>query len=368
MKICIDARSPGRAGILTYSRCLLQGLSALPCEHEFIVLTAPGDQPWNLPGIREIRIPSRNPAHWMVWSNTALPRLLAREGVSVYHSLKHITNLRGDFKKVVTFHSARFLIYPKHYKWYDYAYWRTMCPLAARSYDAVITVSDAERKHYSGGFGIPASRFHSIHLACDERFGPVTDEPSLAKVRKQYALPEKFILYVGRINPVKNLETLVHAFGLSCREDGIAQDLVIVGHESWHSPVVRDAVEKAGVADRVHFTGPVFDELPAVYSLADLFVFPSYYEAFPAVPLEAMACGAPVLCSRAGGLPEGVGKAAVMVAPTDAAGFRAKLTELARSPELRKELRRKGFERVKRFSWEYTARQTVALYEEVLRR
>ncbi len=368
MKICIDARSPGRAGILTYSRCLLQGLSALDCDHEFIVLTAPGDEPWNLPGIREIRIPSRNPAHWMLWSNTVLPRLLAREGVTVYHSLKHITNLRGRFKKVVTFHSARFLIYPKHYKWYDYAYWRTMCPLAARSYDAVITVSDAETKHYSGGFGIPASRFHSIHLACDQRFAPVADASERAAVRARFALPEKFLLYVGRINPVKNLETLVRAFALSCGEDGIEQDLVIVGHESWHSSAVKKVVKEAGIASRVHFVGPIYDELPAVYSLADLFVFPSYYEAFPAVPLEAMTCGAPVLCSRAGGLPEGVGNAAVMVAPTDGDGFRRELTKLAKSAELREELRRKGFERVKRFSWESTARQTVALYEEVARR
>ena len=368
MKICIDARSPGYAGILTYARCLLQGIAKVDALNQYIILRAPGDSPWNIPGMREIEIPSKNPVHWFLWSNTSLPNILKREVVSVYHSLKHITCFRGPFKKIVTFHSARFLIHPQHYKWYDYAYWRVMCPFAAKTYDAVITVSDAERKHYSGGLNIPSSRFESIHLACNETFLREINSKERDEVRKKYNLPDHFILYVGRINPVKNLETLIRAYALAVHKDGIKHTLVLVGKKSWHTKAVENVVKECRVDNRVLFTGPIFDELAVVYSLSDLFVFPSYYEAFPAVPLEAMACGAPVVCARVGGLPEVVGDAAVTIPPKDIEGFREAIVAIVRSPERQAELRAKGLQRVQHFSWKRTAERTVAFYEEIASR
>ena len=148
MRICIDARSPGYSGILNYASCLLRHLAALDTGNEYVVLRTPRDAAWDITGIEERVLPSSNPLHWYLWSNTWLPGMLEREGFDLYHSLKHITLLRGKVRKVVTFHSARFLIHPEHYKWYDAAYWRIMSPVAARTYDAVIVVSEAEKRNY----------------------------------------------------------------------------------------------------------------------------------------------------------------------------------------------------------------------------
>ena len=148
IKVCIDARSPGYSGILNYATCLIRHLAALDERHEYVVLRTPRDTPWDIAGVEERILPSDNPAHWYLWSNTRLPDILAREAFDLYHSLKHITMLRGKTKKLVTFHSSRFLIHPEHYRRHEAAYWRIMSPIAARRYDAVIAVSQAEKRNY----------------------------------------------------------------------------------------------------------------------------------------------------------------------------------------------------------------------------
>lgn len=367
MKICIDARSPGYAGIRNYASCLLRGMSTLDRGLDLVVLRQTRDRPWDIPGIEERTVPSGHLPSWLLWSNTKLPRMLETEGFDLYHSLKHITAFRGGTPKIVTFHSARFLFHPEHYKWYDLAYWKMVYPRAARTYDAVVAVSEAEKRNYVERMGAPAERMHVIQLASDDRFQVVDDVHRLEAVRAQFKLPQRFVLYVGRQVPVKNLETVLRGYR-AARAAGVSDhDLVFVGRETFLTPSLRALADELGIAKHVHLVGPVYEELPEVYNLADLFVLMSHYEAFPAVPLESMACGTPVITSDRGGLPEVVGDAGVSVGALDVGGLGNAIAGVLGAPERLRQLRENGLERVRLFSWENCASRTVDLYETLLR-
>lgn len=366
MKICIDARSPGYSGILNYSSCLLRALLETDDNNEYIVLRTSRDTAWNLDGAREIVIPSNNPVNWTIWSNTKLPEILNREGVDVYHSFKHISLFRSNIRKVISFHSSRFYLHPEHYKFADYAYWRMLSPIAARRYDAVIVVSKAEKYNFSKNINVPSSKFHVTNLASDSRFRLVNDRKLLLDIKQKYHLPDRFLLFVGRIDPVKNLETAIRAYHLARNNLATDYKFVIVGKKTSFYQKIAGIIKNLNLVNDVLFTGPIFEDLPYVYNLADAFIFPSHYEAFPAVPLEAMACGVPVVASNAGGLPEVVGDAAMMAQPDDVHAFAKGLTDILSSRELHDEMIKKGLERIKLFSWSRCARKTVAVYEEVV--
>jgi glycosyltransferase involved in cell wall biosynthesis len=181
-------------------------------------------------------------------------------------------------------------------------------------------------------------------------------------VRERFNVRHPYILSVGVLQPRKNLPRLVEAYGRIAKE--IPQHLVLVGKEGWAFEALRRRVAQSGVASRIHFTGYVADaDLPPLYAAADLFVYPSLYEGFGLPPLEAMACGTPVVTSNTTSLPEVVGSAAVTVEPTDTAALAAAVAEVLSSTEKRAELIERGFARVRQFSWERTARETVGVYE-----
>ena len=364
MRICIDARSPGYAGILNYASCLLKNLVQLDQKNEYIVISAAKDKKWGLEGVQELVIPSNNPLGWLIWSNLKLPEVLKSEKVDVYHSLKHITAFRGDIKRVITFHSARFFFLPQHYKWYDALHWRIMYPAAARKYDCIINVSAAEKENYIKYIGVPASKFRVINLAADDRFHIIDDSEKLQKVKSKYNLPDHFLLFVGRIVPVKNIETIIKAYHVAKKRNGIEHKLVIVGAKTWYYGILESLISELDLGQDVIFTGPIFDDLPSVYNLSDLFLFPSYYESFGAVLLEAMACGTPVIAANTGGLPEAAGDAALLISATNIDEFADAIIKLLSSENLRKSLIEKGLARTKRFSWEICARETLNVYEQ----
>lgn len=367
MKICLDARSLGYAGARNYARCLVESLVRAQTKHEFLILSDKKGE-WASSHIPEIIVPSGNPLRWFLWSNTTLPKILEAERVDVYHSLKHITVLRGRTKKVATFHSARFFPFPEHYKWYDRRYWKWAYPMASKKYDCVITVSHAEKANYVKYIGVPEHQFKVIHLAADERFHAIDNKEILARTRQQLGLPEQFILFVGRPLPVKNIESIIKAFHLVKKQMNCEHKLVLVGKPTWHSKTLEALVGKLGLKRDVVFTGPVFEELPCVYNLADLFIFPSHYEAFPAVPLEAMACGIPVITSNRGGLPEVVGDAAIQVSPTNIEVLADAMVQILTKEQLRNSMIQKGFERTRMFSWDRCASEHLKVYESLDKR
>jgi glycosyltransferase involved in cell wall biosynthesis len=238
-------------------------------------------------------------------------------------------------------------------------------PLFLRRADAIICVSEHTKRDAVKLYGIDEAKTTVIYEGIHPRFKRVSVLPTLQQVKERYHLPDQFVLAVGTIEPRKNLITLFEAFK-AMLGDGKYADLtiIVVGKQGWLFEETFRAVHERGLTGRVKFPGFVADEdLPAVYSLAKALAFPSVYEGFGFPPLEAMACGTPVLCSNASSLPELTGQAALLLPPTDAGAWAAALNRVLTDRGLTQDLRGRGPQQAARFSWGVVARETGLIYD-----
>ncbi|MBU1191183.1 MAG: glycosyltransferase family 4 protein [Gammaproteobacteria bacterium] len=367
MRICIDARSPGYGGIATYAANLIDHLLEMAPDNYYLLLIDPDQISRARPGVDEIIVPSGNPLRWFIWSYTHLPRLLREHRIDVYHTLKHVTAFRIPARSVVTFHGAEMIYrFPWVYAWYDLLYWRTVYPIAARRYDRLLTATDCEMRHFSERKRIPRDKGRTTPLAAATCYQAIDDKERLEEVRRRFALPARFILFVGRFHAIKNLERLVEAFALARPQLPDSLHLVLTGAQTgaYHRRLVR-LVEQLGIKDRVRFTGEIKNELPLLFNLAEVFMLMSLYENFGLVLLEAMACGTPVITSDFSDLDEVVDNAAVRVSPTDAIAISDAMIKVVGSTELRDDLSVRGLDQARKFSWERCARETLDVYQEL---
>ncbi|MDH4066569.1 MAG: glycosyltransferase family 4 protein, partial [Acidobacteriota bacterium] len=239
---------------------------------------------------------------------------------------------------------------------------RPLMRAAIRGADAIVTVSHSARRDLLRLHPVDPERVTVVHEAASPAFRPVTDPARLDTVRRRHGLPARFVLYVGTIEPRKNLPRLLEAFARA-RRGGLPHRLVCVGPYGWASRDLAGHVVQLGLVDQVLFTGYVpFEDLPAIYSLADLFVFPSLYEGFGLPVVEAMACGTPVVTSASSSLAEIAGDAAMTVDPTSIDALAEAIGRLGRDADLRRALSALGLARAESFSWAQAAREMLAVY------
>jgi glycosyltransferase involved in cell wall biosynthesis len=230
--------------------------------------------------------------------------------------------------------------------------------IAVRKAKRVLTISQASRRDIIDHFHISSDKIIVTYLAASPDFKEIHDKSFLDSVRVRHGLPDKYILFVGSIEPRKNLVGLINAFDKIRAK--IDHKLVIVGGSGWRNSDVYETIENTHLGKSILFTGYVtHDDLVAIYNLAEAFVFPSFYEGFGIPPLEAMACGVPVITSSAASLPEVVSDAAIQVDPYDTGALADAIYRIIHDRALRDELIRKGFSRVKQFSWHLTAEETL---------
>jgi glycosyltransferase involved in cell wall biosynthesis len=232
----------------------------------------------------------------------------------------------------------------------------------------IIAPSEWTRREITSRLGIRDERIRVIYEAAREEMRPRLPEECRG-VLERHGVRRPYLLYVGTIEPRKNLATLIRAYEELRRATRHRPQLVLCGGRGWLDEEVFRLVEEMRLQDVVRFTGDVEDgDLPALYSAAEVFVYPSLYEGFGLPPLEAMACGSPVVVSNTSSLPEVVGEAGLMVGPREARELASVLARLLDDPPLRQRLSRAGLERAARFSWERAACETQAVYEEALER
>jgi len=234
---------------------------------------------------------------------------------------------------------------------------------ATRRARAVIAVSEATRRDIVELCGVAAERVHVVHNGVAATFTPLPAAVARARAAARIGSDDPYLLHVGTLEPRKNLPTLLRAFAALEGDSARPPRLVLAGARGWGDAPLFALVDALGLTARVSFLGEVGPaDLPALYSAAELFVYPSRYEGFGLPVLEAMACGAPVIASNASALPEVVGDAGLLVDPDDVDGLRAAIRRLGGDAELRANLRERGRERAKSFTWERAARETLAVY------
>jgi glycosyltransferase involved in cell wall biosynthesis len=308
-------------------------------------------------------------AQRVLWEQSLLPWALRRARVDLFHSPHHsLPLLRSGWRTVVTVHDVTFRLMPRRYTPARRLYMRAVTALAARRADAVIVPTRSVAADFRRLYGGLAGRVFVVPEAAPPAMRPIEDQALLDEARRRLRLPGRFVLSVGTLEPGKNRATLLRALAW-LRRWGLPHALVIAGQRGWGDAVPERLAAALGVSDRVWYLGYVSDaDLPLLYNLAEAFVFPSWREGFGLPPLEAMACGTPVVASDRPAMPEVLGEAALYAPPGDARAIAAALARVLSDGALWDELRRRGLAQAARYSWARTARETLAVYRWVLRR
>lgn len=366
MRIAFDGTTltPGRTGVGYYTEHLLQHLArevAATGDEIVVVSNKPIDTQLPLPPHVRVHEGHRFPVR-IGWMQMRAASALDALKPDVAHFTNGMIPIGSPVSTVVTVHDMSLRLYPRCHPIRRLVLNRPLMHVAIRHASAIVTVSHSARRDLLRLHGVAADRVSVVHEAASPVFRPITDRARLGDVKAKYGLPDRFILYVGTIEPRKNLGRLMAAFA-AARQAGIPHHLVCVGPYGWSSRDLSGQIDRLGIRRAVHFTGYLpFDDLPAIYNLGDFFVFPSLYEGFGLPVVEAMASGLPVLTSNTSSLGEIAGDAAETVDPTDTDAMTDAIRRLATDAALRRDRSERGLERARSFSWTQTAREMLAVY------
>jgi len=299
------------------------------------------------------------------WMQAVLPGALKHVHPDLCHFTNYLAPLSVSCPYVVTVYDMTLYIMPKYHRFKKLVLDRTLIPMVARRADAILTISKSARADIVRFLRVPAEKVKVVTGAASPDFAPVDDPTRLDEVRVRYGLCGPFILYVGTIEPRKNLVRLMQALA-RLKKMGLPHKLAVVGQPGWQCAPIFAEVERLGLKRDVVFTGYVpFEDLPALYSAAESMAFPSLYEGFGLPVVEAMACGTPVVTSNTSSLSEVADGAALLVDPLSVDEIADALHRLHTNEALREELSDLGRERAQNYTWEESARSALRVYEEV---
>ena len=378
MRIGIDytAAVNQGAGIGRYARQMTDALLALDQENEYLLFvpaaksSSAGSVAAALPSqanVRLVRLPLSERALVALWHRVRLPLPIELFGgrLDVFHSPDFALAPVLKARTLVTVHDLSFRRVPECFEPALLAYLNRVVPRSVARADIVLADSESTRRDAIELLHLPPERVQVVYAGVDSGFGRVTDLVHLEAIRDKYSLPPRFVLSVGTLQPRKNYTRLIEAFA---RLSGLGDvHLVISGARGWLYADIFHRVEELGLSSRVHFPGYVNEaDLPSLYTMAEVFAFPSLYEGFGLPPLEAMACGTPIVVSRASSLPEVVGEAACLIDPLNVEEIAAALQGLLDSPASRSRLAALGLAQAGHFTWSSAARRLLDLYRAVV--
>lgn len=362
-----------KSGVGQYIHALLDSAVRIAPNDEFIVYCNQANEPnytYDAPnshtkvwGLSKARRPVR-----LSYEYAFLPGEIKRSQIDIFHGASNFLPPRKTCPYVVTIHDLSYHVNPERCPPLRRYYWYAMTARTVKMADLIITISENSRRDIIRFFPEAESRIRVVAEAAHSRFQPLADSrenSELTRLDKELE-GRPYVLYLGTLEPGKNVARTVMAF------DKIADRypdhlLVLAGDKGWLYEPVFEAIAEAKCADRIRYVGHVSDqEAVALFNFADVFVFPSLYEGFGLPPLEAMACGCPVVTSNRSSIPEVVGDAAIQVNPESVDELAAAISRVLKSADTRAEMKEAGLARAAGFSWEKCARETLEVYREAV--
>ena len=364
MRIGFDARAISYRGIGTYSRNLLRLFADSGAE---VVVFCQDQEKETMPAVDSFTLVSANMDPLSIQSKPSFRSLVQKSKVDLLHVPSPWTPAPLDTPLVATVHDVTPLLYPRSLPLRLRLRYKGQLNETLSSARRIITVSQISLSALNAYAGVNPAKVRVIHNGVSEQFRPdVTAEEQVA-ARHHYSLPQKFALWVGDFRPEKNLPFLIHAWDRLRHRIPDPPVLVLAGAQRGEYRKLRKEVEKRGMEDQILFPGFIRDDdLPAVYSAAALFVFPSLYEGFGLPPLEAMACGTPCVVSRSSSLPEVTGSAALLFNPTSLDDLEECVIRVLTDHDLYEALRQDGLRQSAMFPWSKAAEETLGVYQSVL--
>lgn len=376
MRIGIDATPiTNRSGTGYYTQKLIEFLGRADGENRYILFCPSGyaahlEHPgmFDYPNFRVIKLRTGGPASIALWRQFALPRQITKLRIDLFHFPSFVASLRIDVPSVVTVHDLAFVLFPEAFSMLLRPYHRFIIPRSVKRCDSVIADSDSTRNDILKHLSRENGRVRTIHLGVDPvRFYHVSDEEKRARLRERYDLPEDIILYVGTLEPRKNIPRLIRAFACGVASKGLPHHLVIAGRKGWMFNEIFDEVRALNLESRVHFPGFIEpSRLATLYSMARALAYPSLYEGFGLPCLEAMSCATPVVISDRSSLPELVEDCGLVVDPTSVDSIAGALNKICSDDECRRDLSERGSRRARHFSWLTTAKKTLEVYDRTI--
>lgn len=370
MRIALDGIPlvEAKTGVGHYTDALAEWLARTHSDHQYELISPfdfsfahhNGNKPANL---NKKFLPVRKPFN--KWWLIGLPALLRITPIDVFHGTNYCIPVFAPCPTVVTIHDLSLFAQAQAHETDNVKRGKRRVPIMARRATRIIAPSEATRREIIAHLGISEERIRVIPEAARPNLHPYSAaqaQPVLAR----YQIHEPYLLYVGTIEPRKNLATLIRAYDDLIHSTSHRPQLVLCGGRGWLCDDIYRLVEELRLQDMVRFTGYVPDEdLPALYSAAEIFIYPSLYEGFGLPPLEAMACGTPVITSNTSSLPEVVGDAGFLLPPRDRAALTHTMAQLMSDRAMRQHYCQAGSQRAGLFSWERAANETQAVYDEV---
>lgn len=383
MKIGINSlffRYPA-SGSGQYLLHLLQALAEVDQQNRYVLLgPEPGLQGSSTPDTFPYQVApipgfaTRNASiEKLVWEQFTAPAAAHRAGVDLYHVPYFAPPYFPRTPGIVTIHDVIPLRLPAYQASTRTKAYTQLIARAAHKATLIITISQHAKQDMIDALKLPAERIRVIYEAAGEEYQPVTDPATLTQVRARYGLNERYILYIGGLDQRKNVPQLVRAFAYLFRQmHDPGLQLLVAGNPDKQSgplfPDPRPVAADLGMTGQIIYRFIEEEDKPALYSGASVFVFPSLYEGFGLTPLEAMSCGAPVICSNRTSLPEVVGDAAISMDPEDTHKMVEAMYSVLSNSDLRADLRARSLQRAAQFNWRKTATETIAAYEEAYKR
>lgn len=359
-------------GLGNYSRTLLKNLATFYPDNEYFLYSprirkSPETTFFLHSPIFSVHGPTRGSGAW--WRTFSMKSALKRHRIQLYHGLSHelpVGIRQTGIRTIVTIHDLAFRRFPQYYPWADRLVYDWKCRTACAQADHVVAISESTRRDIVDYYGIAPEKVSVIYQSCHERFQQEKSQKTIDYVLKKYQLPRDYLLFVGSLTERKDPMVLLEA--LRALPEGLRLPLVVIGEGKTYKAKMQAFIRRHGLSALVYFLKPAFEDMPAIYQQADVFLYPSHYEGFGIPVLEALYSETPVITTRVSSLPEAAGPGALLTDPGRpdeiAAGIEKILTETA----FRRQMITQGLQYAQRFQGELLTDQMFALYEDVLQK